>query len=904
MIFIVIKERDRIIEKIREEEEKINKNKIELNMLIKYKNKNNFIFEPNLNQFGINKIYIQNFLIELWKYPEGIFHILNNTETQIIQTNLAPFICHNFFCNHLSGNFTENNLLFIISMMLKDEIDKLENINQLDTFLERTKCGYLLEELKQVPDIQIYFNKVIINAVEKLENSYSSKEINFNCFEILNEYTIINEGKEQFEKEDIKDLSKNENPIDSDINKSKEDYNSKNYEINNNFNDKKLFNDLTIKEIEDFKQKAKKEDKNNLYEYYNKILEKCENGNNQKLYSDKDIIKKLNDKHLLSFYHHNFNQVISFIEQLLEDLKKFILLMPYSIRSICKIIYLLVKNKFKDISKLEQNFVVSKFIINKLLIPFLLSPNFSALISDFYISENTIKNLEIICFIIKTLFSGKLFFNNSKEENYTPFNWFFMEKMENIILFFDKAISVSLPSFIEKFINDKFPMDYSYDYFKENKEKMCADISICFNLSNLIYLIKGYSKLNNILLNNNPERKKLKISYNKLKDSLENIKNESFLNKYKEKDKNIDIETDIYFLSHYLEIKETYKNLFIINDKNTDFYIDIKQKDKLYRLNENDKNIIKAKNFLCKALGKIRLLTKLDFNIEKSSNILELLTHIKSYISLQNSINNEGDVLSVWYFNALLYFLNIIPEDYKKNDFKILFNELSINIHDSIVNLDFGKLILLESNLEILDKINNYYNNGKESFKNIFINKKIKKIAEEAFIPVEMIFNYDYESKGFDLSKSNVKEKAFGEKMFYEIPKKKIKVIKTIESFIRYFPNIAEYQISQKIEPFDIIKELSINKKIMNYLHIIFDYLRKEKLADYYELDLFKEKMANYIFSKIYEKLYPPKPCDRDKKIFDKTMSFSWVEVKNIITNDYICDNILLDILDKFNQII
>ena len=85
----------------------------------------------------------------------------------------------------------ENNLLYIIAMMLKDEIDKLENITQLDNFLNNTKCGYLLEELRQIPDIQLYFNKIITKSVEKLEKSYSSKEINFNYFEDSNKINIF-----------------------------------------------------------------------------------------------------------------------------------------------------------------------------------------------------------------------------------------------------------------------------------------------------------------------------------------------------------------------------------------------------------------------------------------------------------------------------------------------------------------------------------------------------------------------------------------------------------------------------------------------------------------------------------------------------------------------------------------
>ena len=161
----------------------------------------NYDLNNSLQDFDVNKIFISSFLKGLWNYPESIAHILENSDPQIVQTNLAPFICHNFFCNYLSGNYIENNLLYIITIMLKKEIDELENINQLENFLENTKCGFLLEELQKVPEIQIYFKKVIIKTVEKLERECSFREINFNISEILKEFNALKKEEENNIKE-------------------------------------------------------------------------------------------------------------------------------------------------------------------------------------------------------------------------------------------------------------------------------------------------------------------------------------------------------------------------------------------------------------------------------------------------------------------------------------------------------------------------------------------------------------------------------------------------------------------------------------------------------------------------------------------------------------------------------
>ena len=63
-----------------------------------------YCLNKNLDDLKINKVYIKQFLNGLWNYPEAVYNILLNTELPEVQTNLAPFIVNNFYCNHLSGN--------------------------------------------------------------------------------------------------------------------------------------------------------------------------------------------------------------------------------------------------------------------------------------------------------------------------------------------------------------------------------------------------------------------------------------------------------------------------------------------------------------------------------------------------------------------------------------------------------------------------------------------------------------------------------------------------------------------------------------------------------------------------------------------------------------------------------
>ena len=804
-------------------------------------------------------------------------------------------------------------------MMLKDEIDQLKDIKEVDKFLENTKCGILLEQLRKMPDIQLFFNKVILKTVEKIENSCSFRNINLNVLKIFSDFNNLVEGEKKKippKKRNMNEIHKNimNQILTQNINNSEEGKdNINNYNLQKKVTFEKKYSNFNFNELQNLCDKARKDKQLNLYTYLQEKIVNI-NKNSTQEYSTSILNKKLEDTKLSSYlypiYIQDFFELISFLEQLIEDLMNNILLMPNSIKYICKIISILIKKKFNNITKSEENAFISKFIIGKLLIPIISFPSYNAYISDFIISGNTINNINILNLIIKKLFLGKLFSNNNEEAEYTPFNKFIIEKIENVFIFFEKSKNVYLPNFIEKYINEELPLDYSYEFFNENKEEIYATISICFTIDNLKNLIKGLEKSEDFLLINNPKINKLKKSFEKLKKEetlkeikeIDNKKKTHHISKVNEKNKDKEKEVEIlnFYLYNDYTIEKKYENLFSINNKIGNFYINIKTLEKKKKLEEKERNVIKIKNYLCNSIGNFRLLNKLDFSDEAISNTIKMLNEIKTYMSSPNFILDNNTIPSIWYINSILDHLTKIPQDYIHNDYKKLFIELMKNLNDSINELDFEKLILFRNKLKFIDKINNYYDNLKQKINNIEFNRYIKEIVEKQFLPIDLILKFGNKENILEITKSSIKEKAFEDKIILENPKKHLTTFKTIEAFTRYFPNFVDIEKKEQIRTIDIIRKLNLQEKLQNYFKII-DEAMKWKNQKYESI--YKDKVQDYIMNKIYDKIYPSKLIPKDKLIYKKSLSLNWVDPHLLLEKDYIFDTMLPDIINEFNQI-
>ena len=143
-------------------------------------------YEEQHNYFKDAYTYIPKLMEFLWEQPKVVAKLLFHSNYTDVKKNLAPFIVNNFYENILSSVYIEDNLMYIISLLLMEEIKGLKKID--DKFLEETAGGCLLEQLKNKTDVQIYFKTIILSLVEKLEAMSSSKKINFNVKQIEEEF--------------------------------------------------------------------------------------------------------------------------------------------------------------------------------------------------------------------------------------------------------------------------------------------------------------------------------------------------------------------------------------------------------------------------------------------------------------------------------------------------------------------------------------------------------------------------------------------------------------------------------------------------------------------------------------------------------------------------------------------
>ena len=876
--------------------------------------------------------YIPKLLYYLWAKPKTVSKILYLSDKLLVKDHLAPLIVNNFYENIISSNYIEDNLMYVITLLLKNEISEINDEKDSEKFLEETACGYVLEQLRAKNDIKYYFKNIISDILKKMEAENSGGDINLNVKQIQEKYQKTKEEldklyKKTGKKKKIIDEEFYRKILISNIFSYQEEDNESGFLIPKDNIDPKLFNskyipDLTKSELETKKNNTS-ENEQKMIDYYDFNIKNCEKDDS---YGNQKLLQNIFDspisKEVLASYQIEFSKIINTINKLIENLLQDLYLLPYSVKCVCKIIFLLLNKKFGNIGEAQRNAFIAKFFFNKLFAPIFENPGLGASIDEIIISETTKHNATIINLVLKKLVSGRLFRTDiDSDSDYTPLNWFFLDKMPEVFKFFESITKVTLPNFIEKLINDELPKDFELDYFEENKDEVIFHRSICFTLYDLDALLISMDKCKSIIFENEKEEelKPLRLTFEKLvgencskimkklkdKKEYEKIMVPDGKNKKNKQELKETEGREIlkYFLLTDLITNKKYTRLFEIEQEKANYSIkELKKTETPEEITKN--NIIKVKNFFCNLLYNFHTLVKTDFDEGTLSNTNSILKEIKKYIKSSDFVI-DGSIPSEWYVSSLLEYLKKLPEELSKDDFKELYNEMEKDISSSIKELDFEALSICLGKAKFAKRIKVNYETTYKHILNIDLNVKVQKIIEKDFIPVEIHYKYTKKEKEFYIEeKPNIKEKNSLD--ILEEGREKKNICRTIKLFTKKFPDLVKTQISYDKTLTEMDEEMKLNENLQKYFNVIKKKIEKEqKNADENELLEINNKIYDYVMEKIYEKIFPVEPDPEDNLIFRKCFLLSWVEPKHFIGNkkNYVFDSFLPDVIEFFGKL-
>ena len=893
--------------------EKRNEDNRKYNLIFDYENQHKY--------FQDAYTYLSSFFESLWEQPSVIAKLITNSELEDVKNNLSSFFMNNFYENILSSSFIEDELLYVITLVLSDEIGKMKAPNDFNSFLDGTACGYFLEKLNFKMDVMNFYKIIMENIVKNLENISSSKKINLNVKQIQEYFDkmkeMVNEkSKKTGEKINIIDSDFFRKNFLSDFERDLEKTNDDS-SINNQMEStkkKEEFNSYMPDLTKDDLVKALSAHKENqgMIEYCNKLIKNFKN--DEKIYSNEkfleNIFNSISHQEVLALYQIDFFKVLKIIEQLFNSLTNNIYLIPYSVKCICKIISILAKKKYKNLSTISHNILLSKFFFSKLLFPALKNPKYGSFINNFIISGNTIDNLQLISNILEKFLSFDLIKSDEENGDLTPFNRYFLNKMPNLLKFFDDLPNVKLPSFIEKVLNNS-DINVSYDYFLENNEEIISHRSICFNVDEIISLLNSIEKCKNLIFKDD-STKTLKITFEKIyysnKEIIEDLKKKeefedlSLPNNKKKKNKQ-KIKILNFFLFTNLLINDRYKNLFNLSQEKPNFTLkELKETETESDIQNN--NIIKVKNLLSGLLYNYRNLVQTDFNEGTTINTSRILKELKIFMKSSNYVI-DGSIPSEWYVDSLFECLKLLPEDFKKNDYENLYNSLIKDVNNAMKEMDFEVMSLCLGKVKFANRGIIYYENMLKNMTEIEINEKVQSIIENSIIPVEITLNAS--EKEFKIEKTKWAKESFFD--IFKDDKIKKTICNSIEYFGNKFPNIwiEKKEFFPEKDMIEFETELNLDEELAKYFNIIRDYLIKKMNFDESqdEFEIITNKIYDYVMEKIYEKIYPLEPVIEDNVIFTQCILVSWIEPKHLIKgkNNYLFDSFLPDVINYFEKL-
>ena len=869
-----------------------------------------------------------------------IYKLLEEEITPMNSASVDEFLSDSSFIGKfISSYMNKRELKIFLTVLLNPLILSIENsgidcmnmsLNNINKFVEKNKktnkeiAETTLESLlEKIPKTTVCFKSNYI-----LENEQEEEDTTDRDGTILDDNYLELSRESTFSRNSIRSSIRSSiNP--TDFPEIKIDYSNLNEEYRQELNLDKIYDKILSEENQDIKD---------LYFYQ---LEQITN--DPDIFTNAGLNLVLNDPYfknnkslIIEKYIYNFLFIQQKIDYLIQSLIDKISTIPYTIRCICKVISLLMSKKFPLLPKYLRNSFLGKFIFDKCIFPVLNFENKNIMDSRIF-STSTKKCLNVIISVLSNANKCCLFPTTTDTEK-TIFNYYLIEIIPILNQFYEKVIDIELPKALEelvskaklkieqnidnKIFNFKRKISKSnpkqeeenkkkqiksenqnlYDYFKENSDEIIHLESICFSLSDVLFILSLIKKKKTI---------------------FQGLPKFDFFNKtcvkIEEDNKNI-----ISSIKNYQN-----KKLFHIIFKDEKNY----ELEKLLRSTENNLSTFIAENqesnLICKkikfciktVLKGLNLLNNKDFShLNKAVSTNKFFSAIKHTLNELSEYSEENDQIPLkWYGQYIYNYKNGLDVEYQKDDFEKLYQEILEEEKNILKELKSFSSTIITRNGMNLRCAENLLDKAKYDLADIEEAKKFVKI--EKFIDTEKIevcFRIKEDNEK-ERDKSNEKEKSPSimiidanecnihlknspdENNKKNIPSSHALYIK---DFINKFSDHpwgsdkSNKAKNPKIFAMQDIKNADRKYGIYKTMKMYMDIVKKKIKKPIINEGLFDEgvnineiadKIEDHILRQTYKDMFPRK-IQLDKDFYNKTKYLNWVtpeqlEIKKVYFN-------------------
>ena len=643
---------------------------------------------------------------------------------------LVPFLCHFFYENFYTENMEQDEIIYLVYLLLEKEIDELI-IPCEENFIDDSFLSEFLKEMGSRYEIKNYIDIILNDLICILEETH----ITFYSLDLNNDYIYSNAVGGKSVSSGLKHSVKLDYNItfmeNSKVKKTFLKKSSVTYGVKSNNSsiidflpeDSKF--EITQKYLTELYFKEKNEC---VKQFLFKHLKKIRTAKNPVLFDCSqfnEYLKKKSEKipQLSAInYKTGFQIITEFITKLLNKLENDTII-PYSIKVICQFINILIRKKFKTISRYEQNNFISRFLFDKLIFPVLINPERSDIGKDRLISLATRKNLFNIYLVLKNLVKGELF-DSDKHINFVVFNKFILENYHKINSIIEKITDVKMPDKLRalsnKFYSKKdFILDNStrskseinYEYFEQNKSDFMQHKSICFTINELNMFYEIVEDNKDLFCKGNPEFEKTFETLSNFISMIKGKPNQFFV-----------IISDLYN-------QEAQELLFH------------KEESKPLGHGKTREEIIQNLHYcISHLISNLDILPHWDWVNDENYKTMDTFVYINKYLNSYEGIYNfyPGSVPLNWYSLYIINNLNVLKKDDSDNDYQPLYNTIESQItkqHKKLSRLNEFLTVNMTTKFLLIDNKIKIFEEEYKNVKNTYINIKLLQIMESKELP-------------------------------------------------------------------------------------------------------------------------------------------------------------------------